>query len=736
MDDAGLAPLSPWTTGGWVWATPGYYIHHNRVYLQGEVSNFSIVSGVYTPHAVSATVLNITDPTLRPSASAHATVAVYHYMIATAGVASVGTVGVTIGTDGAITLDSLPASITSAPDGTLKYIGYTNAPSVGPGTFLATPVPDFGAPVYTRIVMGNVSWPVGPAVADTWTSESLAPYLDPDGWEDVDARIGQHTSRVHLSGRIRARHNIALAGGTGGLSLEYVSTTLPAHYTTGIVSGACASVPTSRLADKLELTIGSASIQVTNDVGWEQPDSLAGSPTPGYALPMEPPGGWPPTPTTITSPGPGSVYVEDYPVVGGAGRSLFAGLTTFPTGWPGGTDGFTNGIMDINGGRTVTPHFAPFSDEDTAHDPMVAAGQAYIYRSFVGKFWPALDHEVIATVLATNDPMLTVNAMFPPPDWVAIYVNWTAAADGTVIPANINWAGDGHLVDSFNRPVSAIGGGNGWLSHSSGGTRYDGDPFNAASVALLWKPTELPTAWQVTATMTIEPAHGGTIGPPPTSFWYDQSGKVIFDLIPVCFYRNERDDYILAGDTIDLTGVGWQAPYTAPVGPPPLTLIPTQVVAGAQASGSVRSMKVIGSVLQKQFGNQTKFSLSSLVQLAVLVGFGSNSPIAASIAMAESSGDPLNQGFNAGPPVSVDRGLWQINSYYHPEVSDACAYNPVCCCQQAYRISSGGTDWTPWSTYSGGEYSAYITEAEAIYAALGPGSASVSSASSGIVPRA
>lgn len=30
------------------------------------------------------------------------------------------------------------------------------------------------------------------------------------------------------------------------------------------------------------------------------------------------------------------------------------------------------------------------------------------------------------------------------------------------------------------------------------------------------------------------------------------------------------------------------------------------------------------------------------------------------------------------PPGSIDRGIWQINDYWHPEVSDQCAYDIEC----------------------------------------------------------
>ncbi len=93
---------------------------------------------------------------------------------------------------------------------------------------------------------------------------------------------------------------------------------------------------------------------------------------------------------------------------------------------------------------------------------------------------------------------------------------------------------------------------------------------------------------------------------------------------------------------------------------------------------------------------------------------------AVAVAMAESRCDPNATGYNDGPPASTDRGLWQINDYWHPEVSDSCAYDAACNARAAYRISSGGDDWTPWSTYNNGTYRGFLDEARAAVGAPAP----------------
>ena len=85
---------------------------------------------------------------------------------------------------------------------------------------------------------------------------------------------------------------------------------------------------------------------------------------------------------------------------------------------------------------------------------------------------------------------------------------------------------------------------------------------------------------------------------------------------------------------------------------------------------------------------------------------------AIAIAWAESSfrTDAVNINNN---PFSRDRGLWQINDLAHPNVTDACAFDPVCAALATYVISNSGTNWHPWSTYNGTRYNDYLPIARA-----------------------
>lgn len=59
-------------------------------------------------------------------------------------------------------------------------------------------------------------------------------------------------------------------------------------------------------------------------------------------------------------------------------------------------------------------------------------------------------------------------------------------------------------------------------------------------------------------------------------------------------------------------------------------------------------------------------------------------------------------------PPSTDRGWCQLNSYWHSEISDACAYDPACAAKEAYRISSNGSDFSSWAIYTSGAYKNYM----------------------------
>lgn len=107
----------------------------------------------------------------------------------------------------------------------------------------------------------------------------------------------------------------------------------------------------------------------------------------------------------------------------------------------------------------------------------------------------------------------------------------------------------------------------------------------------------------------------------------------------------------------------------------------------------------------------TTLTRNQALVLANNAGFrGQAANIIVAIAQAESGLRDNATNTVGNTPPSTDRGILQINSYWHPEVSDACAFNAMCSFQQAYRISGGGTSFSQWATYNGGQYKKYLGE--------------------------
>lgn len=88
--------------------------------------------------------------------------------------------------------------------------------------------------------------------------------------------------------------------------------------------------------------------------------------------------------------------------------------------------------------------------------------------------------------------------------------------------------------------------------------------------------------------------------------------------------------------------------------------------------------------------------------------FGEHGDLAYAVMMSEGGGDVDAKHRNNDKRKTLDRGLFQLNDYWHSEVSDDCAYDKVCSTKEAYRISKGGTDWNEWVGYTSGNYLRYM----------------------------
>ncbi|SRR6266852_6283942 len=111
----------------------------------------------------------------------------------------------------------------------------------------------------------------------------------------------------------------------------------------------------------------------------------------------------------------------------------------------------------------------------------------------------------------------------------------------------------------------------------------------------------------------------------------------------------------------------------------------------------------------------TQLSPSQVMGYAMKTGLtNAQATIATAIAMAESGGDTnaINPGHPGDPEYSV--GLWQINIRAHPEYSIARLKDPQQNATAMFAISSGGTNWNPWGTYTSGAYRAFLSRATAL----------------------
>ena len=132
--------------------------------------------------------------------------------------------------------------------------------------------------------------------------------------------------------------------------------------------------------------------------------------------------------------------------------------------------------------------------------------------------------------------------------------------------------------------------------------------------------------------------------------------------------------------------------------------LPAPAMAASDASASAAAADLCAKV-----ASRAGFSGDRLVT-AVAVGMGES----ACRPDAVNSNGPTK----GCPNGSVDRGLWQINSCWHPSVSKSCAYDAQCNANAAYRISAKGSNFKPWVAYTNGSYRNYVNAARAAVARL------------------
>ena len=84
--------------------------------------------------------------------------------------------------------------------------------------------------------------------------------------------------------------------------------------------------------------------------------------------------------------------------------------------------------------------------------------------------------------------------------------------------------------------------------------------------------------------------------------------------------------------------------------------------------------------------------------------FGEGWELAYAIMMAESGGNQFAT--NSNNNGSKDFGIWQINTIHN--LPNECTLDVKCSTEFAYKLSKGGTNWTPWVAYNTGVYNKFL----------------------------
>lgn len=146
--------------------------------------------------------------------------------------------------------------------------------------------------------------------------------------------------------------------------------------------------------------------------------------------------------------------------------------------------------------------------------------------------------------------------------------------------------------------------------------------------------------------------------------------------------------------------------------------------AARQALGIVAGVGLVAGGLAAPASGLARAALpTSGIDLCAIVGRNAGWEIAngelvmaVAIAMAESRCTPSAVN-TANANGSTDRGLWQINSV-HSWVTPACALDAQCNANAAYKISSGGANWRPWSVYKSTRHLPFLGPAREAVARL------------------
>ena len=137
---------------------------------------------------------------------------------------------------------------------------------------------------------------------------------------------------------------------------------------------------------------------------------------------------------------------------------------------------------------------------------------------------------------------------------------------------------------------------------------------------------------------------------------------------------------------------------------------------GWQAAQWTNTISASGS-LNGWLTAQSTLSAAQVASYAYQAGCrGGNLVDAVAISDAESAFYVGATNVNSVTNDNVDRGLWQINGYYHSTYSSSdqgyrLLTDPAYNASAAYAIASNGTTWTPWTTFTNGSFESYLAAA-------------------------
>jgi len=114
-------------------------------------------------------------------------------------------------------------------------------------------------------------------------------------------------------------------------------------------------------------------------------------------------------------------------------------------------------------------------------------------------------------------------------------------------------------------------------------------------------------------------------------------------------------------------------------------------------------------------GDRTHLTYLAVATLAEEAGVACGKGLVTAVAVAAAESGRYQFAFHTNTGCSVDRGIWQINGYYHPTTS---SYDLAINAKGMAAISKRGTSWSPWWTFKKGRHLPFLASACAAVEAL------------------